>query len=48
MHIPGVLEMEANSSLYVNKARLAALPPSYQAVRARGVFLRVDGNARQI
>jgi TRAP-type mannitol/chloroaromatic compound transport system substrate-binding protein len=31
MHIPGVLELEANSSLYVNKAAWAALPASYQA-----------------
>jgi TRAP-type mannitol/chloroaromatic compound transport system substrate-binding protein len=31
MHIPGVLELEANSCLYVNKAAWAALPPSYQA-----------------
>src|SRR5215207_3668655 len=32
MHIPGVLEMEANSCLYVNKAAWAALPPSYQSM----------------
>ncbi len=32
MHIPGVLEMEANSSLYVNKAKWAELPASYQAI----------------
>jgi TRAP-type mannitol/chloroaromatic compound transport system substrate-binding protein len=32
MHIPGVLELEANNSLYVNKATWNALPPSYQAI----------------
>src|SRR3954449_5841091 len=32
MHIPGVLEMEANSSLYVNKAAWNALPANYQAI----------------
>jgi TRAP-type mannitol/chloroaromatic compound transport system substrate-binding protein len=32
MHIPGVLELEANSCLYVNKAAWAALPPSYQSI----------------
>jgi TRAP-type mannitol/chloroaromatic compound transport system substrate-binding protein len=32
MHIPGVLELEANSSLYVNKATWNALPANYQAI----------------
>ena len=32
MYIPGVLELEANNSLYVNKATWAELPPSYQAM----------------
>ncbi len=32
MHIPGVLEMEANSSLYVNKATWTALPAAYQSM----------------
>jgi TRAP-type mannitol/chloroaromatic compound transport system substrate-binding protein len=32
MHIPGVLEMEANSSLYINKAAWNALPANYQAI----------------
>ena len=32
MHIPGVLEMEANTSLYINKAAWARLPASYQAM----------------
>src|SRR5229473_656570 len=32
MHIPGVLELEANSSLYVNKAAWNALPANYQAI----------------
>ena len=31
MHIPGVLELCANNSLYINKAKWAELPPSYQA-----------------
>ncbi len=31
-YLPGVLEMEANNSLYVNKAAWAALSPSYQAM----------------
>jgi len=32
MYLPGVLEMEANNSLYVSKARWAELPPPYQAM----------------
>src|SRR3954465_9961953 len=32
MHVPGVLEMEANNCLFVNKAKWAELPPSYQAM----------------
>jgi TRAP-type mannitol/chloroaromatic compound transport system substrate-binding protein len=32
MHIPGVLEMEANNSLIVNKASWSSLPANYQAI----------------
>jgi TRAP-type mannitol/chloroaromatic compound transport system substrate-binding protein len=32
MHIPGVLELEANNCLYINKAKWAELPPSYQSM----------------
>ena len=32
MHIPGVLELEANTCLFLNKAAWAALPPQYQAM----------------
>jgi TRAP-type mannitol/chloroaromatic compound transport system substrate-binding protein len=32
MHIPGVLELEANNCLFINKAAWAALPPQYQAM----------------
>src|ERR1700755_1815577 len=32
MHIPGVLELCANTSLYVNKAKWAELPASYQSM----------------
>lgn len=32
MHIPGVLELCANTSLYVNKAKWAELPASYQTM----------------
>jgi TRAP-type mannitol/chloroaromatic compound transport system substrate-binding protein len=32
MHIPGVLELCANTSLYVNKAAWAALPASHQSM----------------
>jgi TRAP-type mannitol/chloroaromatic compound transport system substrate-binding protein len=32
MHIPGVLELCANNSLYINKAKWGELPPSYQAM----------------
>ena len=32
MHIPGVLELEANNCLFINKAAWAALPASYQAM----------------
>jgi TRAP-type mannitol/chloroaromatic compound transport system substrate-binding protein len=30
-YTPGVMEMEANNNLYINKAAWAALPPRYQA-----------------
>ncbi len=47
MHIPGVLEMEANSSLYVNKAALNALPASYQSIlRAASYYAMVEMLAR--
>src|SRR3569623_2405449 len=36
MHLPGVLELEANSSLYVNKAKWAELSPAYQAMLRAG------------
>ena len=32
MHLPGVLELEANTGLYVNKAKWAELPVPYQAM----------------
>ena len=32
MHIPGVLELCANTGLYINKATWAALPQSYQSM----------------
>jgi TRAP-type mannitol/chloroaromatic compound transport system substrate-binding protein len=32
MHIPGVLEMEANNSLIVNKSSWNSIPASYQAI----------------
>src|ERR1700752_1553723 len=32
MHLPGVLEMEATSSLYINKAKWSELPAGYQAM----------------
>jgi TRAP-type mannitol/chloroaromatic compound transport system substrate-binding protein len=43
MHIPGVLELCANNSLYVNKAAWAALPASYQAMlRAACAYALLD------
>jgi TRAP-type mannitol/chloroaromatic compound transport system substrate-binding protein len=32
MHIPGVLEMEANNCLFINKGKWAELPTSYQTM----------------
>jgi TRAP-type mannitol/chloroaromatic compound transport system substrate-binding protein len=32
MYLPGVLELEANNSFYVSKARWSELPPSYKAM----------------
>ncbi|MEA2877007.1 MAG: hypothetical protein QOF14_2203 [Hyphomicrobiales bacterium] len=47
MHIPGVLELEANSSLYINKAAWAALPASYQsAVRGACSYALMEMLAR--
>ncbi len=43
MHLPGVLEMEANSSLYVNKAKWAELSPGYQAMlRAASAYALME------
>src|SRR5437763_6867875 len=36
MHIPGVLELEANTGLYVNKSKWAELPVAYQAMLRAG------------
>ena len=32
MHVPGVLELEANTDLYINKAKWAELPMAYQTM----------------
>ena len=32
MHLPGVLELEANTGLYINKSKWAELPVAYQAM----------------
>jgi TRAP-type mannitol/chloroaromatic compound transport system substrate-binding protein len=32
MHLPGVVELEANTGLYINKAKWAELPVAYQAM----------------
>jgi len=43
MHIPGVLELCANNSMYINKAAWAALPPSYQSMlRAACTYALMD------
>jgi len=43
MHIPGVLEMEANNCLFINKAAWAALPAAYQAMlRGACAFALID------
>ena len=43
MYLPGVLELEANNSFYVSKAKLAELPPSYQAMlRAACAYTVMD------
>ncbi len=43
MHIPGVLELCANTSLYVNKTSWAALPVSYQTMlRAACTYALVE------
>ena len=43
MHIPGVLELCANTGLYINKAAWAALPPSYQSMlRAACAYALMD------
>jgi TRAP-type mannitol/chloroaromatic compound transport system substrate-binding protein len=43
MHIPGVLELCANTSLYVNKAKWAELPGSYQTMlRASCTYALVE------
>ncbi len=47
MHIPGVLELCANTSLYINKAKWAKLPASYQSMLRAACCLCADGNARR-
>src|SRR5947207_15583878 len=43
MHIPGVLELCANTGLYINKAKWAELPASYQAMlRAACTYALMD------
>jgi TRAP-type mannitol/chloroaromatic compound transport system substrate-binding protein len=43
MHIPGVLELCANTGLYINKAAWAKLPPSYQSMlRAACAYALMD------
>ena len=43
MHIPGVLEMEANNSFIINKSSWASIPPSYQAIlRAACAFALME------
>jgi TRAP-type mannitol/chloroaromatic compound transport system substrate-binding protein len=43
MYLPGVLEMEANNSFYISKARWAELPPAYQAMlRAACAYTVMD------
>jgi len=43
MHIPGVLELCANTSLYVNKAEWAKLPVAYQSMlRAASTYALVE------
>jgi TRAP-type mannitol/chloroaromatic compound transport system substrate-binding protein len=32
MHVPGVLGLEANTDLYINKTKWAELPVAYQAM----------------
>jgi len=43
MHVPGVLEMEANNCLFINKAKWAELPPAYQAMlRAACTYAQME------
>jgi TRAP-type mannitol/chloroaromatic compound transport system substrate-binding protein len=43
MYLPGVLEMEANNSFYISKAKWAELPPPYQAMlRAACAYTVMD------
>ncbi|WP_430727099.1 TRAP transporter substrate-binding protein [Variibacter gotjawalensis] len=45
-YIPGVLELEANVGLYINKSAWAALPPNYQAMlRAAASYTLVEMQA---
>jgi len=47
MHIPGVLELCANNCMYINKAKWAELPASYQAmVRAACSYALMEMLAR--
>ncbi len=45
MHIPGVLELCANNCMYINKAKWAELPPSYQSMIRVACRLCADGDA---
>ena len=45
MHLPGVLELEANTGLYINKAKWAELPVGLSGDAEGGLRLRADGNA---
>jgi TRAP-type mannitol/chloroaromatic compound transport system substrate-binding protein len=43
MHLPGVLELEANNGLYINKGKWAELSPAYQAMlRAASAYALTD------
>jgi TRAP-type mannitol/chloroaromatic compound transport system substrate-binding protein len=43
MHLPGVLELEANNGLYINRAKWSELPTTYQAMlKAACAYTLVD------
>ena len=48
MHIPGVLELCANTCLYINKAEVGGAAGELSGDAARGLLLRADGDARQL